>query len=552
DSGKAVTEGAIPAWNKRFAKKYAWALRGITRHYGASPGTPFGELPEEARSALLYGSEDQGIKAISTSGQISEKSMRRFAGIIPILDRRYRESESDFVRSELERYMAEHRCSQCEGTRLRLEARQVFVGGRGIHELCAMPVSEVTGFISGLKLRATERRVAKLVLREIKERLGFLLDVGLGYLSLDRPASTLSGGESQRIRLATQIGAGLSGVLYVLDEPSIGLHQRDNARLLDSLKRLTKSGNSVLVVEHDEETIRAADHVIDMGPGAGRQGGAIVSCGTAQGLERDERSLTGRFLSGRDSIEIPRRRRAGIGKSIRLRDVTHHNLKGVDVEFPLGCLVCVTGVSGSGKSSLVVDTLYPALANRLHGADREVGKMTAMDGVEAVDKVIDIDQAPIGRTPRSNPATYTGLFSDIRALFAGVPEARMRGYSLGRFSFNVAGGRCEGCSGDGVNRIEMHFLPDVYVTCELCQGRRYNRETLQIRYKGKTVADLLDMTVTEALDLLHAVPPARRKLETLAAVGLEYLHLGQSATTLSGGEAQRIKLAKELARTATG
>jgi excinuclease ABC subunit A len=428
----------------------------------------------------------------------------------------------------------------------------VRIGGKGIHEVCAMSISDAQSFFSSLKLTAAERRIAKIVLREVEERLAFLADVGLVYLSLDRAAATLSGGESQRIRLATQIGAGLSGVLYVLDEPSIGLHPRDNGRLLKSLRGLTEAGNSVIVVEHDADTIVAADHVIDMGPGAGRLGGTIVAEGTAEELKQDHNSLTGAYLAGREVIALPDVRRPGNGKKLRLLGASANNLDEVDVEFPLGTFTCVTGVSGSGKSSLVIDTLHAELSRRLHNYQGEVGAMKKLEGVEAIDKVIDIDQAPIGRSPRSNPSTYTGLFSDIRTLFAGVPEARMRGYEIGRFSFNVKGGRCEACAGDGLRRVEMHFLPDVFVTCDVCSGKRYNRETLQVRYKGRTVANVLDMTVAEALEFFEAVPAARRKLETLAAVGLDYVHLGQPANTLSGGEAQRIKLAKELARAATG
>jgi excinuclease ABC subunit A len=448
--------------------------------------------------------------------------------------------------------MSENSCEDCGGTRLRIEARHVRIGGKGIHEVCAMSISDAQSFFSSLKLTAAERRIAKIVLREVEERLAFLADVGLVYLSLDRAAATLSGGESQRIRLATQIGAGLSGVLYVLDEPSIGLHPRDNGRLLKSLRGLTEAGNSVIVVEHDADTIVAADHVIDMGPGAGRLGGTIVAEGTAEELKQDHNSLTGAYLAGREVIALPDVRRPGNGKKLRLLGASANNLDEVDVEFPLGTFTCVTGVSGSGKSSLVIDTLHAELSRRLHNYQGEVGAMKKLEGVEAIDKVIDIDQAPIGRSPRSNPSTYTGLFSDIRTLFAGVPEARMRGYEIGRFSFNVKGGRCEACAGDGLRRVEMHFLPDVFVTCDVCSGKRYNRETLQVRYKGRTVANVLDMTVAEALEFFEAVPAARRKLETLAAVGLDYVHLGQPANTLSGGEAQRIKLAKELARAATG
>ncbi len=552
DPTVSLANGALPAWNKRLLKKYASSIRSITAHFGSDASTPFGQLPDEAREMLLTGSAGVAIHSITAAGKTGVRPMRSFPGIVPIIERRYRESESDFVRSELERYMSENSCEDCGGTRLRIEARHVRIGGKGIHEVCAMSISDAQSFFSSLKLTAAERRIAKIVLREVEERLAFMADVGLVYLSLDRAAATLSGGESQRIRLATQIGAGLSGVLYVLDEPSIGLHPRDNSRLLKSLRGLTEAGNSVIVVEHDADTIVAADHVIDMGPGAGRLGGTIVAEGTAEELKQNDNSLTGAYLAGREVIALPDVRRPGNGKKLRLLGASANNLDEVDVEFPLGTFTCVTGVSGSGKSSLVIDTLHAELSRRLHNYQGEVGAMKKLEGVEAIDKVIDIDQAPIGRSPRSNPSTYTGLFSDIRTLFAGVPEARMRGYEIGRFSFNVKGGRCEACAGDGLRRVEMHFLPDVFVTCDVCSGKRYNRETLQIRYKGRTVANVLDMTVAEALEFFEAVPTARRKLETLAAVGLDYVHLGQPANTLSGGEAQRIKLAKELARAATG
>jgi excinuclease ABC subunit A len=554
DPGKSVAAGAIAPWGKRLAEKYAPSISAICKAFGAKASTPFGSLPAEARRMILEGVTEPADGSQETAGArpvISGKGSR-FRGIIPILMRRYRESESDWVLGELEKFMTEKTCSACAGCRLRREAYHVLLDGKGIQEISAMAVERAVDVLRDLKLTRREQEIAKLVLREIVERMAFMVNVGLGYLSLDRPTATLSGGEGQRIRLATQIGAGLSGVLYVLDEPSIGLHPRDNARLLASLRQLTDSGNTVLVVEHDADTILEADYVVDMGPGAGRTGGAVVAEGTpAEVMEHDD-SLTGRFLSGRDRIPVPADRRKGRGESLCVRGASHNNLKDISVEFPLGKITCVTGVSGSGKSSLVVDTLYAALARELHGAGGPVGRVTAIEGIEAVDKVIDIDQAPIGRTPRSNPATYTGLFTDIRDLFAMLPAARMRGYTAGRFSFNVKGGRCEACSGDGMIRVEMHFLPDIYVTCDVCQGRRYNRETLQVLYKGLSIADVLDLTVGEALDFLSSIPSAKRKLETLSSVGLDYVHLGQSATTLSGGEAQRIKLAKELSRRATG
>ena len=541
----SVGEGALAGWNRRLVDKYDWALAAIAKENGATAKTPWQDLPEQARQTILLGSGERRLP-------FAKGAVRAFTGVIPLLTRRYKESESEWVRSELEPYMSEKTCEACEGKRLRKEAQSVLVGGRSIVDVVAMPLDEAATFLETLKLTRREQDVAKLVLREITERLRFLLDVGLSYLTLARATASLSGGESQRIRLATQIGAGLTGVLYVLDEPSIGLHQRDNARLLASLRALTDRGNSVIVVEHDADTMHAADHLIDLGPGAAKLGGEIVAQGTCAEVIANEASLTGRFLSGKERIEVPARRRKGTGESLVVRGARHHNLQGIDVSIPLGCLTCVTGVSGSGKSSLVIDTLYAALARRLNGAGLEVGIHDAIDGIDAIDKVIDIDQTPIGRTPRSNPATYTGLFGDIRDLYALTPEARMRGYAPGRFSFNVPGGRCEECSGGGMIRIEMHFLPDVYVLCDACAGRRYNRETLEVRYKGRSIADVLDMTVAEALEFLSPIPAARRKLETLASVGLDYVHLGQAATTLSGGEAQRIKLAKELARRATG
>ncbi|HEY2776103.1 MAG TPA: excinuclease ABC subunit UvrA [Candidatus Binatia bacterium] len=540
-----IEDGAIAGWNRRLADRYDWAQNAVLKEHRASASTPWQDLPEEVRRTMLLGSGDDKLS-------VTRSSAKTFAGIVAILTKRFKESESEWVRSELEPYMSEKPCDACGGKRLRREARSVLVGGLSIVDVVALPLDEAASFLEKLKLTKREQDISKLVLKEIVERLRFLLDVGLSYLTLERATASLSGGESQRIRLATQIGAGLTGVLYVLDEPSIGLHQRDNARLLASLRALTDRGNSVLVVEHDADTMRAADHLIDLGPGAARLGGQVVAQGSCDEVIAVEASLTGRFLAGKEKIDVPEIRRAGTGQNLVVRGARHHNLRGIDVAIPLGCLTCVTGVSGSGKSSLIIDTLYASLARRLNGASLDVGDHDAIDGIDAIDKVIDIDQTPIGRTPRSNPATYTGLFGDIRDLFAMTPEARMRGYSPGRFSFNVSGGRCETCSGGGMIRIEMHFLPDVYVLCDACGGRRYNRETLEVRYKGKNIADVLDMTVAEALEFLSPIPSARRKLETLASVGLDYVHLGQQATTLSGGEAQRIKLARELARRATG
>jgi excinuclease ABC subunit A len=541
----SIEDGALAGWNRRLADKYDWAIASIAKENGKKADAPWQELGEAAHKAILYGTGDRKIP-------FAKGQTRAFSGVIPLLTRRYKESESEWVRSELDPYMSEKPCEACEGKRLRKEARSVLVGGKSIVDIVEMPLDEAASFLDKLKLSKREQEIAKLVLREITERLKFLKDVGLSYLTLERATASLSGGESQRIRLATQIGAGLTGVLYVLDEPSIGLHQRDNERLLASLRELTDRGNSVIVVEHDADTMHAADHLIDLGPGAAKLGGEIVAQGSCKEVMANEASLTGRFLSGRETIAVPKKRRKGTGEQLVVRGARHHNLRGIDAAFPLGTLVCVTGVSGSGKSSLVIDTLYASLARRLNHAGLEVGEHDRIDGIEFIDKVIDIDQTPIGRTPRSNPATYTGLFGDIRDLYTMTPEARMRGYAPGRFSFNVSGGRCEACSGGGMIRVEMHFLPDVYVLCDACGGRRYNRETLEVRYKGRSIADVLDMTVVEALDFLSPIPAARRKLETLASVGLDYVHLGQAATTLSGGEAQRIKLAKELARRATG
>ncbi len=547
-----LAEGAIGPWNKRLSTKYARAVAGLCQAYGASPADAYKDLPADARESIFYGLDEQRRRALGAETAARLRTGKRFSGIIPILQKRYRESESDWVRGELERYMHEKTCETCDGARLRRESRCVLVGDTSIDEVSSKSVLAAVDFFASLKLSRRDQDIAKLVLKEIEERLRFMLEVGLGYLSLSRPTATLSGGEGQRIRLATQIGAGLTGVLYVLDEPSIGLHQRDHAKLLKSLRRLTDSGNSVIVVEHDADTIEQADHVIDMGPGAGRNGGRIIAAGTPAEIAADAASVTGAFLSGRERIEVPAKRRNGDAGELIVRGARHNNLDGVTVAFPLGKMTCVTGVSGSGKSSLVIDTLYAALAKHLYGASGQVGECESIEGLELVDKVIDIDQTPIGRTPRSNPATYTGVFTDVRDLFAMLPESKVRGYTAGRFSFNVKGGRCEGCSGDGAVRVEMHFLPDIYVTCDVCAGRRYNRETLQVRYKGKNIADVLEMSIAEAREFLSSIPNATRKLETIASVGLEYVRLGQPATTLSGGEAQRIKLSKELAKRATG
>jgi excinuclease ABC subunit A len=525
-------------------------VAAIARHWQVAPGTAFAAWPEAARRALVEGS---GVEEIAFVSARSRRPVRRaFPGLVRLLERRQRATRSTWLREELDGLVADRRCIACDGTRLRPEARFVRVGGRSIVEVSTLAVGAAAEFFRGLAPSPAEAEVARPIVREILARLGFLIDVGLDYLTLDRGAVTLSGGEGQRIRLATQIGSRLVGVLYILDEPSIGLHQRDNARLLDTLRQLRDLGNTVIVVEHDRDTILAADHVIDMGPGAGVHGGHVVAAGTPAEVRASPASLTGQYLAGAVSVPVPERRRRGNGWSIGLRGARAHNLRGIDVDIPLGAMTCVTGVSGSGKSSLVVDTLYPALARRLGDARAEPGPFDELTGWQMIDRVIEIDQAPIGRSPRSNPATYTGAFGPIRDLFAQLPESRARGYGPGRFSFNVKGGRCEACAGDGLIAIEMHFLPDVYVTCEVCRGRRYNRETLEVTFKGRSIADVLELTVGEGLEFLGAIPGVRPRLEALREVGLDYVRLGQPATTLSGGEAQRVKLARELARRATG
>jgi excinuclease ABC subunit A len=551
DPSRPIGEGLAPAagWGPGHSEMF---LRPLMRRYGFTPATPFAKLSRQVRDIILHGSGKTQF-AFEWKAGTSRYSFRKpYPGVIPHLLKRYRETKSAAVRAGIERLMTPRPCAECGGARLRAESRGVLVGGRAIHEFTALAVSETIEAFRQLRLGATEAAIARPILKEIIERLGFLHDVGLSYLTLDRSASTLSGGEGQRIRLATQIGSHLSGVLYVLDEPSIGLHQRDNRKLLDILLKMRDLGNTVIVVEHDEETIRAADHLIDLGPGAGEHGGEMVAQGTIEDLVKERRSLTGAYLSGRLSIEVPQRRRAGNGRFLTVRGASENNLKKVDVRFPLGLFTAVTGISGSGKSTLVNQILYRALAKEIYGSVEEPGRHDRIEGVGHIDKVIDIDQSPIGRTPRSNPATYTGVFAPIRDLFALVAESRARGYAAGRFSFNVKGGRCEACEGDGVRKIAMHFLPDVYVTCEECQGRRYNRETLEIRYKGQTIAEVLDLSVDAALDRFVNIPVLSRRLGTLAAVGLGYLRLGQSATTLSGGEAQRIKLARELSKVGTG
>ncbi len=549
----SLAGGAVRGWDRRNAW-YFQMLRSLAEHYGFDVEAPFERLPERIRRVILYGSGEEVIAFRYLDDRGGHIKRHPFEGVIPNLERRWRETQSQTVREQLARYRSQRACPECGGARLNEAARSVRIGGLTLPGLTALPIGRALETLAALRLPGRRGEIAERILEEVRRRLGFLVDVGLDYLTLDRPTDTLSGGEAQRIRLAGQIGAGLVGVMYVLDEPSIGLHARDNARLLETLRRLRDQGNTVIVVEHDEAAIRAADHVVDMGPGAGIHGGRVVAQGTPGEIAAHPDSLTGQYLSGRRAIPVPARRRAPEpARMLRLRGARGNNLKGIDVEFPLGLITCVTGVSGSGKSTLVVDTLYRHCARVLNRArEAEPAPVEAIEGLEHLDRVIDIDQSPIGRTPRSNPATYTGLFTLIRDLFAATPEARARGYGPGRFSFNVRGGRCEACQGEGLVRVEMHFLPDMYVTCDVCQGRRYERETLEVRYKGRNIHEVLEMTVEEALGFFHAVPALRRKLEILQEVGLGYIRLGQSATTLSGGEAQRLKLARELAKRDTG
>jgi excinuclease ABC subunit A len=555
DPKLTLRKGAIAPWARSTSPYYLQTLESLAKHYKFRLDTPFEDLPERVREIILYGSGEEPIRFSYNDGLRSYDVKKPFEGVVSNLDRRYHETESEWAREEISRYMTATPCSACKGYRLKPEALAVKIAGAHIGEIADLSVREARRWFAELpeKLDAKRREIAKRILKEIGERLTFLVDVGLDYLTLSRASGTLSGGESQRIRLASQIGSGLTGVLYVLDEPSIGLHQRDNAKLLETLRRLRDLGNSVIVVEHDEDAILAADHVVDVGPGAGIHGGEIVAQGTAAEIMADPKSLTGQYLSGERQVPLPRtRRKPAPGRKLKIIGATGNNLKHVSVDIPLGLLTCVTGVSGGGKSTLIVDTLYKAAARRLNGALEHPAPYEAIEGLQHLDKVIDIDQSPIGRTPRSNPATYTGAFTPIRDWFTGLPEAKARGYQPGRFSFNVKGGRCEACQGDGVIKIEMHFLPDVYVTCDVCKGKRYDRETLEVKYREKSIADVLDMTVEEATLLFKAVPAIREKLETLSRVGLGYIKLGQQANTLSGGEAQRVKLAKELSRRATG
>ena len=548
----SLAGGAIRGWDRRNAY-YFQMIQSLGRHYDFDPETPFGELPENVRDVVLHGSGSEKISFRYFGDGGAQSRKHPFVGIIPNLERRYRETDSRIVREELSRYISEQPCPVCHGQRLNAAARNVFINDRSLPEIASWSIEQCLAFFDGMTLKGWRGEIAGRILKEVHERLQFLVNVGLDYLTLDRQADTLSGGEAQRIRLASQIGAGLVGVMYVLDEPSIGLHQRDNARLLETLVRLRDLGNTVIVVEHDEDAIRAADHIVDIGPGPGVHGGQIVYSGTPDGVIDCETSLTGDYLSGRKAIDIPARRvKPNRKKMFRLQGATGNNLASVDVEIPAGLFVCVTGVSGSGKSTLINDTLYKLMARDLNGASENPAPFERHAGLELFDKVVDIDQSPIGRTPRSNPATYTGLFTPIRELFAGTKEARSRGYKPGRFSFNVKGGRCEACQGDGMVRVEMHFLPDIFVPCDVCHGKRYNRETLTVTYKGKNISEVLEMTVEDALPFFEPVPVVARKLQTLMDVGLSYITLGQSAVTLSGGEAQRIKLARELSKRDTG
>ena len=554
DVTKTLRQGAIAPWSKSASPYYTQTLEALGRKYKFSLTDPWKNLPKKARDVILYGSGEESITFTYDDGMRSFETKKPFEGVVVNLVRRWKETESEWAREEMTRYFATIPCKVCNGYRLKPEALSVKIARKHVGEVSEMSVKAARVWFTELpkELTPKQNEIAVRILKEIRERLSFLMDVGLEYLTLARASGTLSGGESQRIRLASQIGSGLTGVLYVLDEPSIGLHQRDNARLLETLKRLRDLGNTVIVVEHDEEAIRSADHLIDVGPGAGIHGGHIIAQGSADDIMAAPESITGQYLSGAREIAIPERRKPNPRRQLKVVNARGHNLKSIDAEIPIGLFTAITGVSGGGKSTLLVDTLYAAVARRLNGAADAPAPHDRIEGLEHLDKVIDIDQSPIGRTPRSNPATYTGAFTPIREWYAGLPEARARGYEPGRFSFNVKGGRCEACQGDGVIKIEMHFLPDVYVTCDVCKGKRYNRETLEVTFKQKSIADVLDMTVEEGIELFQAVPSIRKVLETLARVGLDYIHIGQQATTLSGGEAQRVKLAKELAKRATG
>ena len=552
DRTLSYNEGGCVPYNPDSAW-HSSRFKALAKHFGFSLDTPFNKLPKKIINAILYGMEDEvRVKYVNRDKTGSFQYNTQFPGILEELRRRYMETQSQGVKDWLEKFMSQKHCDDCDGKRLKPEVLAVTVAGKNIWELSGLSVTDTLKFFENVKLNKNENKIAYQILKEINARLGFMQNVGLDYLSLERKASTLSGGEAQRIRLATQIGSSLVGVLYILDEPSIGLHQRDNQRLIDTLLYLRDLGNTLIVVEHDEQTLRTADHVVDLGPGAGVHGGRVVAQGTVEDVMKIEESLTGQYLAGKIKIEIPKERRKGNGAALKLKGCSEHNLKNINVEFPLGLFTCITGVSGSGKSTLLSDVLYPALANKVYGSNHQEGAYKKLDGHEYIDKVIDIDQSPIGRTPRSNPITYVEGFTAIRDMFSNLQESRMRGYKPGRFSFNVRGGRCENCEGDGTIKIEMNFLPDVYITCDVCQGKRFNRETLEIRYKGKNIHEVLDMTIEEAADFFAPIPQIARKMQTLLSVGLGYVKLGQSALTLSGGEAQRVKLALELSKRSTG
>ena len=554
DASKSINKGGLKGsgWAMEGNSIAAMYMEGLAKHYHFSLDTPLQDLPREIMDILLYGTKGEKITLERVNGRGTMTYEAEFEGIINNLERRFKETQSNWIKEEIESYMSAIPCDVCHGKRLSPISLSVTVGGLNIADFCDLSITQALRFIENLTLTDKERMIAETILKEIKSRLGFLESVGLSYLTLSRSSGTLSGGESQRIRLATQIGSSLMGVLYILDEPSIGLHQRDNDKLLATLKHLRDLGNTVIVVEHDDETMLAADHILDIGPGAGIHGGSVIYNGDVQGLLKCEKSITGQYLSGKRRVEVPETRRKGNGKKLRIVGASQNNLKNITVDIPLGEFVCVTGVSGSGKSSLVNEILYKYLAAELNRAKTRPGSFKQMKGLNALDKVIEINQAPIGRTPRSNPATYTGVFTDIRELFASTQDAKMRGFSSGRFSFNIKGGRCEACQGDGILKIEMHFLPDVYVPCDVCKGKRYNRETLEVKYKGKSIYDVLEMTVEEGVEFFGSLPKIARKLQTLQDVGLGYIKIGQPATTLSGGEAQRVKLAAELSRRPTG
>lgn len=555
DTDKSINEKCLSNVfaTMEYTSFYWQVINALAEKYGASLDTPYKDLPEEFKQVLLYGTGDEKLQYVYTNRNGDTQNRNHtFEGIINNLERRYRETGSEWIKEKMEKYMRITQCPVCKGNKLKPELLAVTVGGKNIMEFCDMSVAEAIEFVSDLKLSETHMKIAEEIIKEIKGRLTFLANVGLDYLTLSRAAATLSGGESQRIRLATQIGSGLVGVLYILDEPSIGLHQKDNEKLLEALRRLTDIGNTLIVVEHDEDTMYAADHIVDIGPEAGVNGGELVAQGTVEDIMKCPESITGQYLSGKKKIEVPEMRRKGNGKFLEIKGAAENNLKGIDVKIPLGELVCVTGVSGSGKSSLINEILYKAVAAEMYGSKEKPGKYKRINGLQNIDKIIDINQAPIGRTPRSNPATYTGVFTHIRDLFSQLPEAKLRGYGKGRFSFNVKGGRCEACGGDGIIKIEMHFLPDVYVPCEVCKGKRYNHETLEVKYKDRSIFDVLDMNIEEAAEFFQNIPAISRQLQTLLDVGMGYIKLGQPSTQLSGGEAQRIKLASELSKKSTG